>query len=268
MSAATKVLSDKALRRTANMIWNSNRVKMGFVPDWSTSKHMSTLLKRGLAEPRNTGGYYLTDAGKKLLELPPQWEKWGDVTVPDGKRGPWTIDTIVLTASDVLVENLRAARDGNGFMMCREGTYKRLSHAQRGVVMSNTPMECRTAYSAFSQAVGHVLVNGLGLGMVVEGLLHKPGVKSIRVIEIDKDVISLVSPHLDDHRLRIINADAYEYKPDKGEKFDYVWHDIWDTLDIENLPLMAKLNRKYGRIAKAQGTWSRDEIRRDARRWS
>jgi hypothetical protein len=42
--------------------------------------------------------------------------KFGTVTVPDGTRGAWTVDTMTLTDDDVMMSNLRAARDGNHYM--------------------------------------------------------------------------------------------------------------------------------------------------------
>lgn len=61
-------------------------------------------------------------------------------------------------------------------------------------------------------------------------------------------------------KISIVQADAYSYTPAKGERFDYVWHDIWDDLDPANLPLMAKLKRKYAQRAAEQGAWSQREM--------
>lgn len=194
--------------------------------------------------------------------------RFGTVTVPDGQKGDWIIDTFTLTEADVQLANLRAMRDGQYEMICRPGTYRRLRHRTRGCIMSNTRMEILTAAEAYSKATGRVLINGLGLGMVLECVLAKPSVTYVRVIEIDQDVIDLVGPHFSkDPRVEIINADAYEYTPAKGETFDYVWHDIWDDINADNLPLMAKLARKYGRRTSDQGTWSKKEALRDKRRY-
>lgn len=195
--------------------------------------------------------------------------KFGTVTVPDGKRGDWEISTFTLTDSDVLMDNLRAMRDGNYEMVCYPGTYRRLTHKKRGCIMSNTSMEIITAREVYDDATGRVLINGLGLGMVLEGVLSKPDVTFVRVIEFDADVIALVAPHFaNDPRVEIVHADAYEYKPAKGETFDYVWHDIWDEISADNLPLMAKLCRKYGHKAAKQGVWSRKQARREQRRYN
>lgn len=196
--------------------------------------------------------------------------KLGTVSVPDGTKGDWVIDTFeIKDDSAMMIYNLRAVRDGHAALMVRPGTYRRLRHKERGIVMTNTPMEVRTNREAFDAATGRVLINGLGLGMLLEAILSKPDVTYVRVIEIEQDVIDLVGPTFaHDPRVEIIHADAMEYKPGKGEHFDYVWHDIWDELSSDNLPDMAKLGRRYGkRVAAGQGWWARDFVRAEQRRW-
>jgi spermidine synthase len=195
--------------------------------------------------------------------------KFGTCTVPDGERGLWTIDQFTISKDEARAFNLRKIMSGRGIAMVDPGTYKRLRHKTRGTVMSNTPFEVRTNYDVFIRAKGRVLINGLGLGMVLEGILSKPEVTYVRVIEIEEDVIKLVGPHFaKDKRVEIINADAYEYRPAVGERFDYVWHDIWDFIGGDNAVLMAQLGRRYNkRVCDASGFWGRDIMRADRRRY-
>ena len=196
--------------------------------------------------------------------------RFGTCTVPNGKKGPWTIDEFeVKDGPELAMANFRSLRDDRGYSYLEPGKFKRLRHENRGVVMSNTRMEVHSNWDAFSKATGRVLINGLGLGMLLEGILSKPCVTYVRVIEVDQDVIDLVGPHFTkDPRVEIICADAYEYRPAVGERFDYAWHDIWDSITEDNLPLMAKLGRRYGkRVANAQGFWARDQIYAQKRRW-
>jgi hypothetical protein len=124
-------------------------------------------------------------------------------------------------------------------------------------VMSNTESEIRDHRRFVNQAHGDILINGLGLGCVIEDLLKKEYIKSITVIEKFKEVIDMVSPYIKDERVKIINADAFEYKPEKGKRFDFVWHDIWDTICGSNLMEMEKLHRKYGKKTGYQESWAR-----------
>jgi hypothetical protein len=189
--------------------------------------------------------------------------KFGTCTVPDGKSGPWKISTFRVTKKDAAYFNFCNRRNPSQWI--EPGTYRRLSCEGRGVIMSNTPMEIRTNYDPFVYATGRVLINGLGLGMLLEAILSKPDVTYVRVIEIDEHVIRLVAPHFArDKRVEIVHANALTYRPARGEKFDYVWHDIWDVIDSINLPEMATLGRRYNRrIAVRQGWWARDIIRQE-----
>lgn len=193
--------------------------------------------------------------------------RFGTCTVPDGKLGPWTIQTFTLSKEDVLLSNLRALRD-NPIMYCPPGTYRRLTHKLHGLVMSNTPMEIATNMEAYIQAEGSVLINGLGMGMLLDGLLHKANVEQVHVIEIDAQLIKLVGKHYKNNpKVKITHADAYTYQPSKDERYDYIWHDIWYELDAGNFKSMAKLTRKWaGRSRLGQGVWSREELRAEMRR--
>jgi hypothetical protein len=173
----------------------------------------------------------------------------GPAGVPEGARGPWRIDSFAISEEEARFENMRALmRPGGGLMRVTAGSYKRLVHERRGVVMSNTPMEVRTNIEALIAAEGRVLVLGLGLGMLLEALLRKPAVSFVRVVEIDPDVIALVGPHFaGDPRVEIVQGDALEYQPIPGERWNLVWADIWDTIGGDNLADMAKLGRRWNK---------------------
>lgn len=184
-----------------------------------------------------------------------------DVNVPDGKSGDWEVSTIDISENEARFHNLRCAIKRESVSMIEPGTYKRLTNGGE-VVMTNTPMEVRTHRAFIRAAHGRVLLNGLGLGMVLSAILAKPEVESVTVIEISPDVIRLTGPTFaSDPRVRIIEADAFEWKPEPGEKFDCVWHDVWNDICRGNLPGMKKLVRKYAKRAKFQGCWSRELLR-------
>lgn len=182
------------------------------------------------------------------------------VTVPEGSLGPWTVKRFTVEALDL--GNLRMALDGRG---CQPGTYTQLLHKNRGVVMSDTTAEQRDHYEFQHRARGHVLINGLGLGMCLAAALAKPEVTAATVVEIDADVIALVGPHYTDPRVEIVHASAYDYQPPKGVRYGAVWHDIWDSICADNLPEMAKLHRKYGRRTDWQGSWGKWQCQRAKR---
>lgn len=183
------------------------------------------------------------------------------VDVPDGKKGDWSVETFEVTEEEANISYMRAAF-GNPLSRVRAGTYKRLRQGN-AVVMSNTPMEIATNRYFVLRAQGSVLINGLGLGMVLKAILTKPSVKDVTVVEASQDVIDLVGPTFaDDPRVTIVHACAFDYKPPKGKRYDFVWHDIWTHISSSNLPEMHKLHRKYGRLTEQQASWCRDECER------
>ena len=178
-----------------------------------------------------------------------------DVPVPDGESGNWRVETFSISKEEAAFANIHAIR--NPLSRVEPGTYKRLMRG-RTVVMSNTRMEVITNAAIIRAAHGCVLLNGLGLGMVLTAILAKERVEAVRIIEKSEDVIRLVAPSFaHDPRIEIIHADALTYKSAPGERFNAVWHDIFDDICEDNLPTMHTLHRKYGRRCDWQESWAR-----------
>jgi len=123
------------------------------------------------------------------------------------------------------------------------------------------------AMKGYAQAArGHVLVAGLGLGLVLWALADNPTVESITVVERSHDVISLVAPLLNPYiasrtpkapTLRIEQADFTEFVnrvPDTDPGWDTVIVDLWvahglpQVFDIgarEVVPMETMLRAKW-----------------------
>jgi len=192
------------------------------------------------------------------------------VDVPEGESGKWKVVRFTVTEDDIALFNLRASIHGGGRFM-RPGTYTQLTRSGGGmfgdqIVMSDTPSEIRDHWELMGHAnKGRLLVNGLGLGVVVQAVLDEPAVEHLTVVEKSEDVIALVAAHWRNRyggRLTVICADALDWTPPKGRKFQAVWHDIWDDITADNLPTMHRLHRKYGRRCEWQGSWCRRECER------
>lgn len=175
------------------------------------------------------------------------------IDVPDGVSGDWEVNSFEVSMNDnsQFISMLKYGR------YVPAGTYKRLMRNGH-CIMSNTPDEIGDFMKFVRVASGSILVNGLGLGVLLKALLNKSDVTDVTVIEKSEDVIKLVAPtYLKDSRVTIIHADAFEYNPPKGKRYDAVWHDIWDNICTDNLEGMKKLHRKYGRKARFQASWGR-----------
>lgn len=184
-----------------------------------------------------------------------------NVEIPEGVSGDWVVERFEVSQQDADLFNLRA-RIHRDYRTIKPGTYTRLKH-HGDVIMSDTPSEKIDHVAFVRWAAGGVLVNGLGLGMVIEACLRKPSVESVTVVEISPDVIKLVGPTLTakwGDRLAIVQGDALTVKWPKGTRWHSVWHDIWPTISASNWPDMKTLHRRYGGRCANQDSWCRDIV--------
>lgn len=183
------------------------------------------------------------------------------VTLPVGHKGNWEIIHRVIDHLDfeILLSGRTHPDMGETYTQLVRWDDK---HQTGVTVMSDTPAEQYDHARAVYSARGNCLINGLGIGMVLKNILLKPEVTHVTVIELSQDLIDLVGPHYtSDPRVEIVRCSAFDYQPPKGTKYDWVWHDIWDTICSDNLPEMEKLHRKYGHRTKWQGSWCHDLCR-------
>lgn len=107
-----------------------------------------------------------------------------------------------------------------------------------------------------------VLINGLGLGAVLQGALSFPHIKHIDVVEQSKEVIDLVGRHYaKDPRVHLCWVDAYKATWPASEEWDVIWHDIWPHISTTNIPGMASLFKKYRDRCGWQGFWALEQSR-------
>lgn len=192
----------------------------------------------------------------------------------ESECGPWKIANFTIGEAGAKMFNLQSILNGVGSRGVKPGTYTKLVHAQRGVVMSDTPAEMRDLWH-YEHALKRfaplattdekwVHIDGLGMGVTVMMAL-KLGY-SVEVVELDIDVIALIEPQLrkllsvcpSPASLTVIHANALEWRPPKGKFYHVVWHDIWDMLCTDDLAEHAILNRRYGRRTYWQGAWGHE----------
>lgn len=140
-------------------------------------------------------------------------------------------------------------------VLCR-WTEATLQNPAGEVVMEDSHRELCRHLPIWFAAHGRVLKTGLGLGCVVRGLLAKPEVEHVDVVEIDADIIRVIGPEFDGNpRVTIHHADALTW--DFGERrWDFAWHDIWTEGNDHLQVLHAQLIARYGpAVAAKQGAW-------------
>lgn len=186
------------------------------------------------------------------------------VTVPEGENDGMIVKRFTVTEEDM--RGVRAYRLAIAGRSIRPGTYTKLTDDGH-FWMSDTPAERRDHVPAVNKIESlqakRILINGLGLGMVLQAALSFDHVEHVDVVEIDKRVIDLVGPHYTkDPRVTIHHADAFEQARQwpKGSRWDVVWSDIWPTINTDDLPDHFKLAYTYGRRSSWHGAWVHDDL--------
>lgn len=190
--------------------------------------------------------------------------------------GCWEITPFFINKQELIADYMRAHGDGKGRWSQGLGEFIKLHQAHDGsgpegrpsseLWMTNTPREIMDHTPAFERATGRVLVHGLGLSCLISGLLAKPDVTHIDIVEIEKDVISLIGPAYEqENRVTIHQGNCIDYPWPSGTHWDYVWHDIWATISANNLtdPDLSEggityemLHRSFGGRCTAQDSWA------------
>jgi hypothetical protein len=90
----------------------------------------------------------------------------------------------------------------------------------------------------------------------VRGLLAKPEVTHVDVVELDPVILDMVGPEFSDgdHRVSLHHGNALEFDWPADARWDYCWHDIWcehGSLDLLHVELLARFRDR----CRWQGAW-------------
>lgn len=184
--------------------------------------------------------------------------------IKPAKKGAAEIDHVVVTEHEAAMSSIRGIRT-------QPGTFARL-RVDGCTVMSDTGMEHRTNYEFIRRAHGHVLIAGLGLGLILHMLRERMDkIQSITVVELSQDVIDLVAPYYQMPKVKIVQGDINTWTPPARAVYDVIYFDIWPDICMDNLKLMAKLTRRFAKYKNRVNPevwmecWSRPEMRANAR---
>lgn len=161
------------------------------------------------------------------------------------KLGEATISKFTITEHKAKMFNLGALMNSDGLGRIDEGEYVRLCVDDK-LVMSDTSLEQNTNWEFVSKANGRVLIAGLGVGLILHNIkekFDKGAITEVTVIEKSQDVIDLVGPLFP--WVKCICADIMEYKPEKNEKWDTIYFDIWPERSTDNLDEIKILHNRY-----------------------
>jgi spermidine synthase len=119
--------------------------------------------------------------------------------------------------------------------------------SQSKVMMTNNEFEMITNQKFIDNAKGDVIIFGLGIGLIIYPLLQDDNIKSITIVEVDKDLIDETFPILlkadTKSKLKVVNSDAFQYQDDK--KYDTIYFDIWAIINEQAFSEMKVLSNKF-----------------------
>ena len=143
----------------------------------------------------------------------------------------------------------------------QEPTSFHLLYHKGRLLTSDQPIEIYQQYLSFNRAHGDVLVGGLGLGMAACLIHDLGGVRSVTVVEKEKEIIELIQPQIHPD-IEVIHADLYDFLKSPPRIYDFAYHDIWygcgESTWVYDLVPLLRLSRKAG-IADI-GAWGDFEM--------
>jgi len=195
------------------------------------------------------------------------------LSIPDGSSGEYSIRRFSYPAGHVFelahLEHRILGRQESGKVSWPHATYWHELN-QGGVRwMLDTPHEQAQHYKSLHGFRGDVLVAGLGIGFAASVLAMRPEVNSVTVVEVSKDVIRLVAPHVrEPHKIKVVNNDAMAFLRDQKCHFDFAFFDIWINQTAEVLTDVVCPLRELarGKVSHTPTCWNEDVMRGDVRR--
>ena len=193
---------------------------------------------------RHLAERYVVPALKRLETAPYRSDPfYRQVHLPEKTRGEWQLTHQVYQPYEMFCfDDTRDLPDGREIPCIGYFTesFRYPAVLQKGRLwMAITPNEVETMKADIAAAHGNILVLGLGLGYYAFMTAQMENVSRVTLVELDKDVIRLFEEELlpqfpNREKIRVIHADAFAYvkKEAAGEKYDFVYADIWhDVLD-------------------------------------
>jgi spermidine synthase len=136
--------------------------------------------------------------------------------------------------------------------------------SQSKPMMTDNEFEMITNQKFIDNAKGDVIIFGLGIGLIVYPLLQDDNIKSITIVEVDKDLIdetfSILLKADTKSKLKVVNSDAFQYQDDK--KYDTIYFDIWAIINEQSFHEMKVLSNKFSSNLNQDGwidSWCSEE---------
>lgn len=170
------------------------------------------------------------------------------VDLPEMQVGDWTVAHLSVPAGKPIPTFDR------GLVRFSEDVVIRQLRHKGKLWMSDSPSE-REDMAEMAQAANgpHVLVAGLGMGLVAAMLADRPDIERVTVVEIASEVIEIIRPHLSSRKIEVVRADFRQWiKEANTDCYSFVILDIWGHISLEDIRdmvgLWAATKIRWGKI--------------------
>lgn len=219
------------------------------------------------------------------------WDKYKiGQEMPEFDHEGLKVEHFTISEDSAKFDMLRSAFGGYGSRAVRPGNYTRLS-VDGCLWMSDTPAEIGDHMELFREVRGaarrvdshgedevKILIHGCGLGVATKGCImtcaEEGKTAKLTIVEVEPRVIATTGAYWQERypgQIEMVEGDALEWKPPRGETWHIAWHDIWPMICLDNKDEMSRMHRRFGRRVEWQSSWARPEIERmkreENRRW-
>jgi len=200
------------------------------------------------------------------MKLQPAWYP-SPINLPEATSGKVSIKHVMVEKETPIIGHrqayLRGIRPVKAILK-EPLRIHQLIEKGHGLWMTDLPEELNQIQEMLAavKPKGHVLVGGLGLGLVSMYLPNVSKVASITVVEKSKDVIKLIKPHLHPG-IKVFQSDILEYiKKATMAEYDHYLLDTWcgtneGTWWDDVLPLRRAIRSRWGNKPKIH-CWAED----------
>lgn len=231
---------------------------------WSSTTLIRNYYYQGLSQyfPKNvmslkTFTLMMKEIDLSLYETNAYYQtiKW-----PSIRQGSWSFDYGVFPAyqpflvGDVRVDEMDSYEEITPIGFARRPFLYPCLLKNDSIWMSITPFEIETMKEDIHLAKGNILMLGCGMGYAALMMSQKSEVKSITIIENDKDVLSLFKNHVlpqfpHKNKIKFINIEGLAFLEQLPihHAYDFVYIDIYQTVE-DGLPLYLKIKKIEAQI--------------------
>jgi hypothetical protein len=150
--------------------------------------------------------------------------------LPEGKSGDWSIIKSIMPKG-FLLNTYSPAGVFYHDNLSTDFPVVRLVRGSEKTMMSDTPMEQEGLRIPAIQAHGHVLIIGLGIGLLPILLKkHNKLTSKITIVEENTDVANLVYDYIKWRQTKLIISEGKHFLSTCKTKFDYIFIDVWPAI--------------------------------------